>query len=153
MMTRSVVTEEGKNVSRHYPAVHNLLFLKADRSTDELRQVLTECPFPISVYCQIDKPGVWCQISDSDMTDIRLMCDTTFSEPKFITQEESELKVGTEVIVTHGPFKGITGKLIRKNKKYYLVKSIAGLGVMVSVSRWCCQEVKKNEDRGLMIDE
>ena len=142
MVTRRSVTTDGKNVLIQKPAVHNLLFLQMDRSMEELKRVLSECPYPISVYGQIDKPNEWSLISDKDMTDLRLICDITFTAPIFISQQESELKVGTQVRVTHGPMKGATGKLVRKNKKYYLVKTFVGVGVMLAVSRWCCEAMK-----------
>ena len=141
MMTHRVVTKEGKTVPKHHPAVHNLIFLQIDRSIEELKAVLKECPYPISVYCKTNKPGEWCMIPDSDMMDLRLICDITFTEPRFVSVEEMELKVGTQVRVTHGPMKGVTGKLVRKNKKYYLVKTLVGIAVMVAVSRWCCEAV------------
>ena len=48
------------------------------------------------------------------------------------------MKVGAPVLVKFGPLKGLTGKLVRSNKKYYLLKEVPGLGVMLKVSRWCC---------------
>lgn len=147
MVNRCLVTSEGGKTSKPYPAVHNLIFLQVDRSIEELKKVLKECPYALSVYCRAGKPDTWCLIPDNEIMDLRLMCDTSFTEPLFITQKESELKLGTQVIVTHGPLKGIRGKLVRKNKKYYLVKTLAGLGVMVAVSRWCCKSTEVNEEK------
>lgn len=72
------------------------------------------------------------------------MCDVSLCEPTFITQGEYDMKVGHTVRVVHGPLSGIRGKLVRKNKKYYIMKSLGmdssdALGVMISVSRWCCE--------------
>ena len=138
----SVTTDEEGNPKRTTrAAVHNLLFLQIDRNVEELKSIITNCPYPISVYRQYDKPGEWCLIPDCEMLDLRLICDITFTEPVFVSARECEMKVGSLVRVTHGPLKGIEGKLVRKNKKYYLVRTFCDLGVMVSVSRWCCEKV------------
>ena len=139
MMTRRAVTKEGRIVFKHYPAVHNLLFIPLEKSMEELRALLSECPYPVSIYSHSDRPSDPYMIPDSDMTDLRLICDMSFTEPIFISTEENELKVGTHIVVTHGPLKGVDGKLVRKNKKYYLVKTFVGMAVMVAVSRWCCK--------------
>ena len=128
------------------PAVHNLIFLRKTESKAQIRAILSECPYAVSVYHHIDSEEQWYEISNKELLELRLLCDNAFN-PQFISQEESELKVGAEVLVKHGPFRGITGKLVRKNKKYYLVKSFVGLGVMVAVSRWCCEEVKKEIEK------
>ena len=145
MVTRTVVTKDGKRETKLQPAVHNLIFLQVDRSIDEIKRILADCPYSISVYSQMDKPGVWCMIPDKDMVDLRLICDITFTTPVFASAKEIELKVGSLVRVTHGPMKGISGKLVRKNKKYYLVKTFAGMGVMVNVSRWCCERIESEK--------
>lgn len=144
MVNHSYRKEDGTWVKAERPAVHNLLFVRKTGSRAELRSILAECDYPVSVYHHIDDEQQWYEISDNELLELRLLCDKAFS-PQFISQEESELKMGTEVCVKHGPFKGITGKLVRKNKKYYLVKTFVGLGVMVSVSRWCCEAVRRTE--------
>ncbi|MBF1646127.1 MAG: UpdY protein, partial [Prevotella sp.] len=50
----------------------------------------------------------------------------------------AQMKAGDEVLVKFGPLKGMTGRLVRSSKKYYLLKEIPGIGVMLKVSRWCC---------------
>ena len=122
------------------PFVHNLIFIKKPESTDLLKKALDECPFSTQMYC-VTGTQTWVEIASSEILELRIICDQSFSEPHFITQQESELKVGHMVQVVHGPLAGIHGKLVRKNKKYYIVKSMTGLGVMVTVSRWCCVAV------------
>ena len=58
---------------------------------------------------------------------------------KYISGDEAKLKVGSPVTVKYGPLKGLNGKLVRQSKKYYLLKEVPGVGVMIKVSRWCCQ--------------
>ena len=57
---------------------------------------------------------------------------------KFLSSDEAQMKAGDEVLVKFGPLKGMTGRLVRSSKKYYLLKEIPGIGVMLKVSRWCC---------------
>lgn len=142
MTKRLHANADGKSVEAEHPVVHNLIFLRKTLPQTEMRAILQACPYPVSVYHHIDNEEQWYEISSKDLLDLRLLCDNAFN-PQFISREESELKVGTEVRVVHGPFKGITGKMVRKNKKYYLVKTFGELGVMVAVSRWCCEAVEK----------
>ena len=111
-------TEGGAPIRTERPAVHNLIFLKK----------------------HIENEEKWYEISNQEILDLRLLCDSSF-HPQFISQEECDLEVGSEVVITHGPFKTLTGKLVRKNKKYYFVKCFAGMAVRVSISRWCCQKI------------
>ena len=134
-----VVNEDGKTIRSRKPAVHNLLFLQVNQCIEELKSIIADCPFPVSVYHRFNKPGEWIMIPDSDMSDLRIICDNTFTEPIFVSSQECELKVGSMVRVKCGPLKNMEGKLVRKNKKYYLVRTFGNLGVMVSVSRWCCE--------------
>lgn len=146
MMKCLCYKNDGTQVKVERPAVHNLIFIRKVAPKSELRTILAECPYPVTVYHHSDNEQLWYEISDNDLMDLRLLCDSAFS-PQFISQEESELKVGTEVYVKHGPCKGLTGKLVRKNKKYYLVKTFVGLGVMVNISRWCCEQRVKDNDQ------
>lgn len=141
MVLSADVDKDGKPVRRHRPAVHNLLFIPLEQNHKTIREILRECPYAIHVYGHPDRPGEWYKIPDRDMQDLRLICDLTYTEPQFVSAQECELKVGHTVRVTHGPLKNITGKLVRKSKKYYLVRTFGDLGVMISVSRWCCEAI------------
>ncbi|MBF1448720.1 MAG: UpdY protein, partial [Prevotella oris] len=33
----------------------------------------------------------------------------------------------------------LTGRLVRSNKKYYLLKEVPGMAIMIKVTRWCCE--------------
>ena len=56
---------------------------------------------------------------------------------------EAHLKAGTPVEVFAGPLKGLTGKLVRSNKQYFLLKEVPGMGVMLKVTRWCCRAIEE----------
>ncbi len=122
------------------PYVHNLIFIKRPQDLQTLESALAECPYATSVYSQPES-GEWCPIPESDILDLRIICDQSFTEPIFLTEEECDMVKGSLVEVTHGPLKGIRAILVRKNKKYYVVKEITGARIMVQVSRWCCKKI------------
>ena len=42
------------------------------------------------------------------------------------------------------------GRMMRKNKKYYVLKTmVGGMGVMVAVSRWCCEPATEDNKKTL----
>ena len=120
------------------PAVHNLLFVKKNVSQRQMEKILSECVIPVSVFRQ---PGDrrLCEISDRDMMEFRMLCDPKFEQSIFMTQGDAEAMVGKKVRVIAGPFKGLLGRLVRKKKQFYFLKSIVGMGVMVRISRWYCE--------------
>ena len=82
-----------------------------------------------------------CIIAFCDKSGYTIMYNPEIELRKYITEEEAELKAGTPVLVKYGPLKGLSGKLVRANKKYFLVKEVPGMAVMLKVARWCCTPV------------
>ena len=120
------------------PAVHNLLFVRKILSQKEMLKALAECMTPIYVFRHQDNHRP-CEISDREMQELRILCDPQYEHSIFVTQSEAEAMVGKEVRVIAGPFKGTVGRLVRKKKHYYFLKSVVGMGVMVRISRWYCE--------------
>lgn len=121
------------------PAVHNLLFIQKKGTLQDMQKMLQECMYPVSIFRQpgINQP---CEIPARDMIELRMLCDTQFQTTSvFMTQDEAENMIGKEVRVTAGPFKGSVGRLVRRNKQYYFLKIVTGLGVMARISRWYCE--------------
>ena len=58
-----------------------------------------------------------------------------------VDAEEAELKPGTEVEIVHGQFAGIRGKLHKSNRKYWFIKTVGGISVMLRISRWYCKPI------------
>jgi hypothetical protein len=73
------------------------------------------------------------------MYEFQVMCNPDLLIGKYMSEEEAKLKKGSPVLVTHGPLKGLTGKLVRQSHKYYLLKEVPGMAVMIKVTRWCCK--------------
>ena len=120
------------------PAVHNLVFVRKSLSQKEMLKTFSECSIPVRVF---RNPGSQSpsEISDRDMQELRMLCDPQYEHSSFMTQAEAEAMVGKEVRVIAGPFKGMVGRLVRKHKQYYFLKSVIGMGVMVRISRWYCE--------------
>lgn len=100
--------------------------------------MLKECNVPFSVLCDKETKHP-CEIPDKQMTEFRILCDPDFKDTLYITHEEAEAKPGKNVRIIHGPFAGITGKLHRARGGYYFIKTLAGVGVMMRISRWYCE--------------
>lgn len=126
------------------PVIHNLLFVERVLPQKEMAEVINNCRVPLRVMKKIDS-NEWYEISDKEMTDFRLICDPEYRGTRYVTQEEAETKIGKKVRITHGQFKGIEGKLTRYGKEYYIVKTLAGIGVLLHIPRWYCQEIQEEK--------
>lgn len=122
------------------PAIHNLVFIQKNGSPKEIQQMLSECCIPVRIFRQ---PGQtdFCEIPHREMLELRMLCDPQFSTSVYLTPDEADLMVGKEVRVVAGPFKGSTGRLVRKNKKFYFLKTFIGMGIMLRISRWYCKPI------------
>ena len=130
---------EGKAIRRYYPIVHNLIFFCKKQGGRNLKSIINACPYTVLVYTKTTENHAWCPISETELLELRMICDRNFSEPPIVTLHQGEIEVGKMVHVVQGPMKGIRGMLIRKNKKYYILKTVANLKLMFAVSRWCCK--------------
>ena len=121
------------------PVVRNLIFLKKTLSEKEMRKLVISSPLKMSVVTKEMGSPAYCEIPAKQMFDFKMMCNPELTMKKFLSTEQAHLKKGDKVLVHHGPLKGLTGRLVRSNKKYYLLKEIPGMAIMVKVSRWCCE--------------
>ena len=133
---------DGKRRGKLAPVVKNLLFLKKTVEQKTLRGLVAEIPYKMMVVHKIDS-GDYYEIPSKQMYEFSVMCNPDLLINKFMTEEEAKLKQGTPVLVTHGPLKGLTGKLVRQSRKYFLLKEVPGMAVMIKVTRWCCKAVEK----------
>lgn len=124
------------------PVMRNFLFVKQTMDNDTFKKSVLNAKFKISVIRKIDDNSQLALIPSKQMYDFRLMCNPEITLRKFLTEKEAQLKVGNKVFVKYGPMKGMTGRLVRSNKKYYLLKEVPGMGVMLKVSHWCCVAIE-----------
>jgi transcription antitermination factor NusG len=129
---------EGKHRTKLSPVVRNLLFVRKSLEQQELRSMVKDFPFKISVLHKIDTSEFY-EIPSKQMYEFQVMCNPDLLIGKYMSEEEAKLKKGSPVLVTHGPLKGLTGKLVRQSHKYYLLKEVPGMAVMIKVTRWCCK--------------
>ena len=140
-MTTGVKTKQGKAHRVLVPVVHNLLFIQRTLSDKELVEVLKESNIAYNIYRYADSTR-YSEISDREMREFRAFCDPSLEDTRYVSGAEAEMKVGREVMIIQGAFKGIRGKLVRYGNDYFMVKTLVGVGVMIHISRWYCKPVK-----------
>lgn len=129
---------DGKPHSVLRPVVRNLIFVKMPGEDISFQKIVQEANYKISVVKKAKDSQEYALIPHDQMYEFRLMCNPEITMRKFLSSDEAQMKAGDEVLVKFGPLKGMTGRLVRSSKKYYLLKEIPGIGVMLKVSRWCC---------------
>lgn len=133
-----VETSEHKIKQVLRPVVRNLLFLKKSKDEKEIREIVTNCNYKISVLTKGRTDRAYYEIPAKQMFEFRVMCNPQITMRKFLSEKEAHLKAGSRVVVKYGPMKGLTGRLVRSSKKYYLLKEVPGMAIMLKISRWCC---------------
>lgn len=129
---------EGRRKRELRPVVRNLIFVKKTVDDQEMRTIVQESDIKMSVIRKNRESREFYEIPPREMFDFRVMCNPEIELRKFLSEEEARMKPGAKVEVRFGPLKGLTGRLVRVSKKYYLLKEVPGIGVMLKVSRWCC---------------
>ena len=133
---QKTIDNDGKPVFK--PVVFNLVFIKKSQEEPALKRIFAEARFKMSVIKKDKVTGTYYEIPSKQMLDFMLMCSPEIEMRKFLSATDAKLKSGTPVMVKHGPLKGLTGRLVRSSKKYFLLKEVPEMGVMIKVSRWCC---------------
>lgn len=133
-------SRDGKLKRVLVPVVHNLIFLRKDGTQKQILRMLDECFTPVSVLRKEGSNDCY-EIPDSQMIEFRALCDPDFEGTQFMTGEEADAKPGKEVRIVHGQFAGMTGKLCRVRNNYFFIKTLAGMGVMIRISRWYCEVI------------
>lgn len=123
------------------PVVTNLIFIKRTLADKDLLQLVSDAPYKFSIITKSRENKEFAEIPAREMYEFQMMCNPEIELRKYLSEEETKLKAGTPVRVKFGPLKGLSGKLVRSSKKYYLLKEVPGMGVMLKVSRWCCVPV------------
>jgi transcription antitermination factor NusG len=142
-MQFDAVEDENGHVKHIFkPVVRNLIFVKKPENIKKFKLLLSDSVYKMSVIKKSRESQEYYEIPFKQMDEFMIMCSPEIELRKFITEEEAKLKTGAHVIVKYGPLKGLTGRLVRQSKKYYLLKEIPGIGVMIKVSRWCCRELE-----------
>ncbi|MBO4849810.1 MAG: UpxY family transcription antiterminator [Prevotella sp.] len=131
--------EKGRPKKKLWPVVSNLIFVRKSKPLQAMKELFTQNQYKMSVITRDRSTREYYEIPAKQMMEFKAMCNPEIEMRKFLSSEQAKLKAGTPVKVCHGPLKGLTGRLVRQSRKYYLLKEVPGLGVMLKVSRWCCQ--------------
>ena len=135
-----VDVEDAEHKVKHVlrPVVKNLIFLKKTMDEGDIKKVISSSELKMSVITvsKIDKR--YCEIPARQMDEFMLMCNPDILLKKFISEDQAHLKKGALVRVKRGPLQGFTGRLVRANKNYYLLKDVPGMAVLLKVTKWCC---------------
>ncbi len=135
-----VDVEDSEHKVKHVlrPVVKNLIFLKKTMEEGDIKNVISSSELKMSVITvsKIDKR--YCEIPARQMDEFMLMCNPDILLKKFISEDQAHLKKGALVRVKRGPLQGFTGRLVRANKNYYLLKDVPGMAVLLKVTKWCC---------------
>lgn len=135
--------ENGRHKRKLRPVVSNLIFVKKTMTTHAMAELIHESDIKMAVITKSRENREYYEIPPKQMSDFQTMCNPELQMRKFLSSDEAKLKVGTPVLVSHGPLKGLTGRLVRQSHKYFLLKEVPGMGVMLKVSRWCCQPLSE----------
>lgn len=136
-------TLDGKKHRKLTPAVHNLLFIEKTFTEKEFMGRVEDCPIPFIVVR--DRTTRRCyEISDREMLEFRAVCDPNYKGTLYVDTTTAEARPGQKVRVIRGPFAGLEGKLTQYKKSYYVVVTLATVGVMLHIPKWYCE--KLNED-------
>ena len=125
------------------PVVRNLVFIKKTTDEKNLRKLIIDSQYKMAVMLKSKESRNFYEIPSTQMREFQMMCNPEIAMKKFLSEDEAKLKAGTPVMVTHGPLKGFSGKLVRSSKKYFLLKEVPGMAVMLKVSRWCCKAMEE----------
>ena len=122
------------------PVIHNYVFVQLEMPMKQFGSLLAKCAQPLYILKHRDT-DLPVEISSREMMEFRMLCDPAFEQRVSVIRQENEPEVGKEVEIIHGPFSGVHGRLYRKQKKYWFVKTIAGISVELRITRWFCRPV------------
>lgn len=139
------IDRNGRRRNELRPVVSNLIFIKMTINGKEIQRIIDErYKGHFYIIRKVRQSTDFYQIPSRQMQEFMIMCNPSILMKKYLSEGEAKLKKGDRVLVTHGPLKGLSGRLVRSSGKYYLLKEIPGMAVMLKVTRWCCQKAEDN---------
>lgn len=133
-------TLDGKKHRVLAPAVHNLLFLEKTLEEKEMLSKISNSPIPFFLIRHRDSRKCY-EIPDREMLELRAICDPDYKGTLYVDSLTAEARPGQKVRVIRGPFKGLEGKLTQYKKSYYVVITVATLGIMLHIPKWYCAKI------------
>jgi transcription antitermination factor NusG len=139
-MRMAIPTSEPCAPPKLVPVVHNLLFLEKTDSEAALLELMKDIPIPFRLMRNRETRRIY-EIPNRQIVDLRAACDSSYSGNLYMEADKAEARPGHPVRVIRGPFTGLQGKLTQYKKKYYVVVTIASLGVLLHIPRWYCEKI------------
>lgn len=133
-------TLDGKKHRILTPAVHNLLFVEKEFTEKDFLERVKECPIPFLLVRNRSTRRCY-EIPDSQMLEFRAICDPNYKGTLFVDTAMAEARPGQNVRVIRGPFAGLEGKLTQYKKSYYVVVTLASIGIMLHIPKWYCEKI------------
>lgn len=122
------------------PVIHNYVFIEKTLPVQELATTLSRCRIPVYLLKahESDQPV---EIAEREMAEFRMLCDPAFGQVVEVVAHGEDAVVGKDVEIIHGPFTGVRGRLYRKQKHYWFIKTVAGVSVRLPITRWYCRPI------------
>ena len=106
----------------------------------ELLERVKDCTIPFLLVR--DRSTRRCyEIPDHEMLEFRAVCDPNYKGTLYVDTVTAEARPGQAVRVIRGPFAGLEGKLTQYKKSYYVVVTLATIGVMLHIPKWYCEKI------------
>ena len=127
---------EKKGVNYFIP----MLFIEKEFTEKELLERVKDCTIPFLLVR--DRSTRRCyEIPDCEMLEFRAVCDPNYKGTLYVDTVTAEARPGQAVRVIRGPFAGLEGKLTQYKKSYYVVVTLATIGVMLHIPKWYCEKI------------
>lgn len=128
------IDDKPKKVSK--PLIPNILFV---RSTPMALDSLIHNPANVCLsyyynhfFVEPNGKNPPLTVPDRQMDNFIRLCHIDDPNILFVSHLECRFKSGDQVVVTSGPFKGITGRVVRVKRQQRVAIEIAGLGVVTT---------------------
>lgn len=140
MRSSERITPDGKKHRILTPAIHNLLFVEKTFTEKEFLAKVENCPIAFHLLRHRDTRKCY-EIPDKEMLELRAICDPTYTGTLYVDTAMAEARPGQRIRVIRGQFAGLEGKLTQYKKSYYVVITVATIGVMLHIPKWYCEKI------------
>ena len=113
------IDRNGRRRNELRPVVSNLIFIKMTINGKEIQRIIDErYKGHFYIIRKVRQSTDFYQIPSRQMQEFMIMCNPSILMKKYLSEGEAKLKKGDRVLVTHGPLKGLSGRLVRSSGKY-----------------------------------
>lgn len=121
-MAYRIIEKNGSIVNKLEPVIHNLIFIKASRQLINKLKL----KFPIR-YMMDHGKGDPVTVPEKEMLHFMAVAANYDEGIVYLSPDKLKLKIGANVRITGGPFKGVEGTLVRIRNNKRVVVEIRGV--------------------------